>query len=60
MLEIGDDGKLVEGGSSARGAKNHRNNDSSTISTPATQESNKNAGATFQYPAAGASADNSG
>lgn len=59
MLEIGDDGQLAEGGSSARGDKPH-NVSSSVCSTPDTQESNKNAGAAFQYPATGASAENSG
>ena len=58
MLEIGDDGQLAAGCASARGAKNR--DVSSVCSTPATQESNKNAGAAFQYPAAGASAENSG
>ena len=57
MMEIGDDGQLAEGQNSARGAKRQP---SSAISTPATQDSTKNAGAAFQYPVgSGDDADNS-
>ena len=55
MLEIGDDGQLKEGETSARGAK--RESSSASISTPATQDSNKNGNGqqetTFEYQPGG-------
>ena len=58
MLEITDDGQLKEGETSARGAK--REASSASISTPATQDSNKNGGGqetTFEYPQGGEGAE---